>query len=352
MNTARVFRLFISSTFSDFVAEREALQRRVFPVLEAFCRERGAAFQAVDLRWGITEEAQRDHDTMRICLEEVRRCQALTPRPNFAVLLGDRYGWEPVPARIPADHWKRLMKAATPDQRRTLRAGYRGPDRNAVPPVHHLRPRGDQGSDSGPGESALRDALRAAAQAAGFHGDERLPYFASATHQEIALGALAREDAQGAALRVEDHVSVYVRRIEGLPMSERARAFIDWDTESGQPVPGARDRLRALESELTARLPGRVHAFRTRWSGQGIDTAYLDDFCARFLQDQQAVIERELSQVVTEDEPQARERAHAAFARDRARNCRGRSALRRRMARYLEGSVQAPLVAHGEGGTG
>ena len=62
MNTARVFRLFISSTFSDFVAEREALQKKVFPQLEAYCRERGAAFQAVDLRWGITEEAQRDHD--------------------------------------------------------------------------------------------------------------------------------------------------------------------------------------------------------------------------------------------------------------------------------------------------
>ena len=106
--TQRVFRLFISSTFSDFVAEREALQKEVFPKLEDYCAKRGARFQAVDLRWGITEEAQREHDTMRICLEEVRRCQQLSPRPNFAVLLGDRYGWEPVPARIPQDHWKRL----------------------------------------------------------------------------------------------------------------------------------------------------------------------------------------------------------------------------------------------------
>lgn len=86
----RIFRLFISSTFSDFVDEREALQRQVFPQLEAYCQARGATFQAVDLRWGITEEAQRQHDTMRICLEEVRRCQQLSPRPNFAVLLGDR----------------------------------------------------------------------------------------------------------------------------------------------------------------------------------------------------------------------------------------------------------------------
>jgi hypothetical protein len=54
--THRVFRLFISSTFSDFVAEREALEKRVFPELEKFCAERGARFQAVDLRLGITAE--------------------------------------------------------------------------------------------------------------------------------------------------------------------------------------------------------------------------------------------------------------------------------------------------------
>ena len=87
----RIFRLFISSTFSDFIAEREALQKNFFPRLEKFCAERGARFQAIDLRWGITEEAQREHYTMPICLEEVRRCQQLSPRPNFAVLLGDRY---------------------------------------------------------------------------------------------------------------------------------------------------------------------------------------------------------------------------------------------------------------------
>ena len=89
----RVFRLFISSNFSDFVVEREALQKRVFPELEKFCAERGTRFQAVDLLWGITEEAQQEHDTLRICLEEVRRSQALSPRTNFAVLLGNRHGW-------------------------------------------------------------------------------------------------------------------------------------------------------------------------------------------------------------------------------------------------------------------
>ena len=84
MVVRRIFRLFISSTFSDFIEEREALQQNVFPRLEKYCAKFGARFQPIDLRWGITEETQKNHDTMRICLEEVRRCQELSPGPNFA----------------------------------------------------------------------------------------------------------------------------------------------------------------------------------------------------------------------------------------------------------------------------
>jgi hypothetical protein len=47
--TNRVFRLFISSTFSDFIPEIEALQKRVFSELEKFYPERGKRFQAVEL---------------------------------------------------------------------------------------------------------------------------------------------------------------------------------------------------------------------------------------------------------------------------------------------------------------
>ena len=37
---------------------------------------------------------------MNICLGEIARCQQVTPRPNFIVLLGDRYGWLPLPSQI------------------------------------------------------------------------------------------------------------------------------------------------------------------------------------------------------------------------------------------------------------
>jgi HEAT repeat protein len=80
--TSRVFRVFISSTFNDLKEERNALQEKVFPKLRNFCRQRGYRFQAIDLRWGITDEASVDQKTMKICLEEIKRCQEISPRPN------------------------------------------------------------------------------------------------------------------------------------------------------------------------------------------------------------------------------------------------------------------------------
>ena len=95
------FRVFISSTFSDLKAERNALHERVFPRLRELCARHGARFQPIDLRWGVSDEASLNQQAMNICLGEISRCQQTTPRPNFIVLLGDRYGWCPPPSQIP-----------------------------------------------------------------------------------------------------------------------------------------------------------------------------------------------------------------------------------------------------------
>ncbi len=104
-----IFRVFISSTFSDLIVERDVLQRLVFPRLREHCRMRNARFQAIDLRWGVSQEAALNQQTMNICIQELKRCQEMSPKPNFLVLLGDRYGWRPLPAQIPADEFKALL---------------------------------------------------------------------------------------------------------------------------------------------------------------------------------------------------------------------------------------------------
>lgn len=86
----RGIRVFISSTFKDMLAERDALVSRTFPALRATLRERGIELCEIDLRWGITEEQSERGDTLPILFSEIDRC-----RPYFVAILGDRYGWIP-----------------------------------------------------------------------------------------------------------------------------------------------------------------------------------------------------------------------------------------------------------------
>lgn len=48
--TSRLFRIFLSSTFSDFKVERNELYRRVFPIIRQKCSQLGYEFQVVDMR--------------------------------------------------------------------------------------------------------------------------------------------------------------------------------------------------------------------------------------------------------------------------------------------------------------
>jgi len=150
--SSRTIRVFVSSTFSDMKVERDVLQRDVLPRIRQFCLSKGFRFQPIDLRWGVPEEAGRDNRTVRICLRELERCQAGGPKPNFLILLGDRYGWCPLPETIPADLFLRLREQILPslhdllewqeDQPVAAKGWYRRDD-NADPPVFELRPRGE-----------------------------------------------------------------------------------------------------------------------------------------------------------------------------------------------------------------
>src|SRR5438876_7773712 len=137
----RTVRVFVSSTFEDLKEERNALQTFVFPRLRELCEAHGTRFQAVDLRWGVSAEASLDQQAIPICLSEVARCQRISPRPNFLILLGDRYGWRPLPAEMLSSEFEALLPhIAGAGDAALLNDWYRRDD-NAVPPVHVLQAR-------------------------------------------------------------------------------------------------------------------------------------------------------------------------------------------------------------------
>ncbi|RDD44588.1 Telomerase protein component 1 [Trichoplax sp. H2] len=96
----KTIRLFVSSTFKDFHAEREVLVKQVFPELRIWCEKLKLHLIECDLRWGVPKEATSE-ETLRICLGEIDRCYEDNQWPFFLNLSSHRSGWIPGKSDVP-----------------------------------------------------------------------------------------------------------------------------------------------------------------------------------------------------------------------------------------------------------
>ncbi len=407
-----VIRVFVSSTFSDLKHERNALQRDVFPKLEQLCLQRGFQFQAIDLRWGVPTEAGLDHRTMRICFEELRRSREVSPQPNFLILLGNRYGWRPLPEEISTGEFEQLHTAATKLDGKAdgpsvtvLRQWYLC-DFNAVPPVHVLRSRlkkidgVDYGKEDGE-DGKARDTpawlnvqhvlwsivnqafpetdLTTRFQPSHLTAPDSIPsivrFQASATEQEIWHGALNVANAH-------EHVMAVIRTIDNVEQAlsdPRCRDFVDFDDNDNihrdsqkaqaQLQSLLRDRLEAVHDANGVTLhevPGD--------NGQltlDVTTDHLTELCNVVFSRLKTIIQNQMdeywkpkairvSTVIPGDADRyARElelegEAHQRFADERApvNGVVGRQIETTAILDYLSNNDSRFLVVHGSSGSG
>lgn len=194
MNSTKTFRLFISSTFSDFKKEREVLQTKVFPYIKNYCSKKGYTFQPIDLRWGVNDEAQLDQKTLELCLNEVRSCKTHL-HPNFLIMVGDRYGWIPLPYMIEKDEFETLSLKVNEDDKHVLNYWYQE-DLNQLPSSYILKERDDDFKDTKIWEDIekklsiiLQNAVNAVNDA-NLTIEQRRKYFFSATEAEVEEGII------------------------------------------------------------------------------------------------------------------------------------------------------------------
>ncbi|XP_071952526.1 telomerase protein component 1-like [Antedon mediterranea] len=90
----KTIRVFVSSTFKDFHAEREILVKEVFPDLRQWCEKRRLHLVECDLRWGVPKDTTSE-ETLRTCLGEIDRCYQDNVYPYFLNLTSERCGWIP-----------------------------------------------------------------------------------------------------------------------------------------------------------------------------------------------------------------------------------------------------------------
>jgi hypothetical protein len=409
-----IIRVFVSSTLADLQKERNILQADVFPALERYCAEREFQFQAIDLRWGVPGEAGLDHRTMRICFDELRRSQEVSPRANFLVLLGDRYGWQPLPEEINDKEYANLERVAAeletakqpkmvPNAREVLAQWYRR-DANAVPPVHLLRSRHESpdGWDyANPQKNnlnweAVQQILWAVINQAYPAGDpanrfahipklsEPLPaivkFQASATEQEIWRGALTVEDAS-------EHVVAWFRDIRepeqyrGLKSADGFfdREFLQGDDALRQAVQELRQALERKLGKAIPRATVSLHESADREKLEVTDDhlpemrRYIQDELTRIIDKEigeywkpqktnaSKALQKEDSAVVESDLPantlelrklELEQRAHERFGAERSANFVGREQELAAIAKYLDNEDRKPLLVYGVSGTG
>jgi WD40 repeat protein len=368
----KIFRIFVSSTFSDLKEERNALQENVFPELRKLCMEHGFRFQAIDLRWGVSKEASLCQETMRICRQEIKRCQKVTPRPNFIILLGDRYGWQPIPEEIPGNEFRQIKEVIKKHKKdfdgiaeegsgfnagELLNKWYKE-DKNAVPPAYILQPvdRESKYADSEPWDEEVQQPLlhilRKAIQRLDLSYEEGLKYEASATHQEIELGAMRVDDA-------DEHVLGFFRQIKNFDELKKqdlskppATDFLDTNIDDKFDE-SAYEKLTSLKDRLRAKLgKDNVISYDAEWQGKGITTTHLNKLCKDVYDNLSIIIRKQIDQM-DEKEPLEKEiEAHEDFRKGRAEHFVGRAEILERIKNYIEEKNNHPLVIHGKPGTG
>lgn len=110
----------------------------------------------------------------------------------------------------------------------------------------------------------LHEILISAVEGMDLDDEARLKYTASATHQEIASGALKVDDAP-------EHVFCFFRTIKDLPQDSSAKEFLDLD-KVGKPDQIAHSKLSGLKGQLHDLLKGNVHNYNAEWTKDKITT--------------------------------------------------------------------------------
>lgn len=338
----RTFRIFVSSTFSDMKTERKALQEKVFPELQKLCEINKCTFQAIDLRWGVSEEAALDQQTMNICLTELKRCQEVSPRPNFIILLGNRYGWIPLPPQIEASEFDELHSNIESQDKKDLLLDWYRLDTNAIPPEYILRARranvfeeSDYNSWTAT-ENWLRDIFLKSINSLDWKPDDerRVKYECSATHQEIIEGAQKLPDER-------EHVFAFFRDIANKGDLPPCSDYID----SGY------ERVEAMKQDIRDTKGISVFDFSAKWQKGKLEYD-LDKFASEVLASLRTIIEEEFQQLEQINDLTKEDLAHKEFGSDRCGHFVGRKAMLNEITGYVRGRSDYPLIVYGPSGSG
>ena len=110
MKPQDVLVMFVSSTFTDTMIERNILLQNILPELRKKGREQGVEARFVDMRYGIRDGSTDRHLTWKLCVEQLEKCFRESAGVAFISLQGDKYGYMPLSREIKRDDYERRYR--------------------------------------------------------------------------------------------------------------------------------------------------------------------------------------------------------------------------------------------------
>ncbi|XP_075681436.1 NACHT domain- and WD repeat-containing protein 1 [Rhinoderma darwinii] len=379
-DSSKSIRLFISSTFSDMAEERDALLERAYPEIQAFCQKHGLTFEVVDMRWGVRDYASLDHMTTDLCLKEIEACQRTSIGPYFIALIGNRYGFRPMPRVIDEDEFDILYKKVLKDESEAqLLTHWFWKDMNAVPPTYIFQPitvHFPNFSDTDPShadiqekevkewrkvERRLSSAFRSAAQAAYAEGfitlQQKHKYYKSVTEWEIECGLLASGTSQAGS-------TIFFREVKDMDLSKDKVSYLTDVTEDGSPDTEAQELLGDLKARIAQKHPDKVKTHTVEISKQMSKETYLQKLCDQVI----AVVNHQILNSLSRKDatlPESQKQPpwlgwlvqevthHLLLSCKKAEVFCGRQDMLNKIVGYVkEKDVRPPLVIYGASGLG
>jgi len=355
LNHSKTFRLFISSTFSDFEKEREVLQVKVFPKIQEYCSLNGYTFQPIDLRWGVSNEAQLDQKTLEICLNEVQSCKR-HDYPNFLIMLGDRYGWIPLPNTIKKDEFEILLENITDIDKKHLTHWYIE-DKNQLPVSYILKQREDKYIDDSIWEvveNKIRHILQEAASKADLNDNIKDKYFISATETEAIEGIIpyfTTTEYQQKLLQLipnleqtdPTHIFGFFRHINNTITDDK---FVSTDYKKAKKF---KEKIKKILPDVNT-----LNIHTSQINENKLDESYLDQFETSIIEFLKYQIDKQISEDNKSNYSnlEIEKFQQEYFLNKKIKNFLGQEKVLTEIQNYIDNDMSHPLIICGKSGIG
>ncbi|WAR01784.1 NWD1-like protein [Mya arenaria] len=371
LSTARVVRIFTSSTFTDTQHERNTLMETGYPVVKKFCQGLGYDFQVVDMRWGIRDQATDDHMGTDICIREIRNSQNVSTGPSFVSLMSHKYGYKDFPRTIEAAEFETIMQNVDSDETKKLFKKWYAKDLNADPPVYvafpisiHLpdflstvKDKKDAAKKVWWEESeVIQETLENVAQEV-FDAETARKYIRSITETEVHSGLLTVSELGNTCLWIH-------RTIEDIGDQESnflLSRFIECSySNSERKLQKIREMQIPLKEEMKSKLGDNILDYTVKWDKEkGINPnspehkKYLAKMKEDFVSKMCALIKTAVDAKTASHDTLTKEiTEHIQFCQKKCKQFHGREETLKKIENYVKGLGDEPFVLFGESGTG